>query len=274
MNIYTKYDYRQILCAVVSERKRLDSTVNFQHMATHVRIPKSYLSKVIHGKADLNSDQLFLVCKFLDFNDQESAYMQLLLEYARTGITARKENLLIEIRQIQTRQLDTKEHIKAVAIGTLSDELTAYYLDPLIQLTHICLSIPRYQKDQNLLAHDLRVPVSKLLTAINKLEQMRVISRTKDGIRLDLENIHLPKNSPVYKSWRNQLKLKAMSRVDSIPEENVYSFSVVFSSHEEIRKEIHSRFLSFLKGIEELVRSGPQEDAYQMSFELFSWTKD
>jgi hypothetical protein len=47
----------------------------------------------------------------------------------------------------------------------------------------------------------------------------------------------------------------------------------VFSANDEIKKEIQSRFLACLKGIEELVAAGPQEDAYQMSFEIFPWTQ-
>src|SRR5690348_755634 len=137
MNIFSKNDYRKILGAIVPERKRLDSSVNFQKMAAYVRVPKSYLSRVIHGKADLNTDQLFLVCQYLEFNEQESTYMQLLLEYARTGLRTRKEKLQSEIRRMQVQHLDTKEHLKASPVGASNDELAAYYLDPWIQLTHV-----------------------------------------------------------------------------------------------------------------------------------------
>lgn len=226
----------------------------------------------MHGKADLNTDQLFLVSQFLQFNDSEGFYMQLLLEYARTGLKARKETLLREIRQIQTQHLDTKEHLKP-RTGVLNDDAAAYYLDPQIQIIHICLSIPRYQKDLSLLANNLKLPISKLAVAINKLEQMHLIARTKDGVKLLVENIHLPKHSPIYKSWRNQLKLMSIGRIDSIADDHAYSFSVAFSASEDIRTEIQSRFLAYLKSIEDLVSGGPQEEAYQMSFELFSWTK-
>jgi len=102
---------------------------------------------------------------------------------------------------------------------------------------------------------------------------MRLITRGKDGIKLLVENIHLPKQSPVYRSWRNQLKLLAINKIDTLADDQAYSFSVVFSANDDIRKEIHSRFLAYLKGVEELVGDAPQEHAYQMSFELFPWTQ-
>ena len=62
-------------------------------------------------------------------------------------------------------------------------------------------------------------------------------------------------------------------RIDAIAEDQAYSFAVMFSADEDARREIQSRFLAFLKSVEELVGGARQEDAYQMSFELFPWTK-
>ncbi len=273
MNIFIKKDYRQIIEAVVNDRKRLDTSINFQQMANYVRIPKSYLSRVVHGKADLSTDQLFLVCQYLAFSERECEYMQYLLEYARSGIKARKEKLLREIHVIQAQNFDTEAHINAPATELTSDEVTSYYLDPLIQLTHICLAIPRYQENQMLLAIDLKVPPVKLLSAINHLERMRLIEVTNGKIKLLVENMHLPKSAPVYRSWRNQIKLQAINRMDAIADDQAYSFAVVFSANEEARREIQSQFLTLLRRIEKLVGTAVPEEAYQMSFELFPWTR-
>lgn len=84
--------------------------------------------------------------------------------------------------------------------------------------------------------------------------------------------MHLPKQSPIYRSWRNQLKLAAINKMDTVADEQAYSFAVIFSANDDIRKEIPSRFLKCLKGIEELVAADPPDDTYQMSFDLFPWT--
>jgi uncharacterized protein (TIGR02147 family) len=272
LNIFTTYDYRKILDSVISERKNLDSSINFQQMAAFIRVPKSYISRVIHGKANLNSDQMFLVCQFLGFSDPQSGYMQLILEYARAGLKTRKDKILIEIRKVQGQHLDTKEHLKATQVRTQADSLTSYYLDPMIQITHICLSIPRYQKDLNLLAQDLKISRTRLLDIVNKLEQLQLITRDKHDVKLLVENMHLPKQSEVYRPWRNQLKLMTMQKINAMDDEKAYSFSVVFSANEDIKKEIQAKFFAYLKEIEALVSNGPQEHAYQLSFDLFPWT--
>ena len=93
MNIYASDDYREILKTVIAEYRLLDDKVNFQNMASHIRIPKSYLSRVVHGKADLSGDQLYLACEFLNFSDKERSYLFLLLEYARAGLKRRKSQI-------------------------------------------------------------------------------------------------------------------------------------------------------------------------------------
>jgi uncharacterized protein (TIGR02147 family) len=273
MNIYRKTDYRLILKEVIAERKKLDSTINFQKMASQIRVPKSYLSRVLGGHAELNNDQIFMVCEFLEFNDHELTYMNLLVDYARSAINSRKIKLLGQIREIQALKLDSKSSLSASEMKIDHEDIEEYYLNPLIQLIHVCLAIPRYQKDQILLATDLRVSISKVITALSKLERMGLVKKIKGELKIQNENLHLAKSSRLFKPWRNQLKLMSINRIEAIPDDQSYSFSVIFSGTEDLKKEIQSRFLEFLKGIEGLTKVSPQEEVYQMGFELFPWTK-
>ena len=50
-----------------------------------------------------------------------------------------------------------------------------------------------------------------------------------------------------------------------------YSFSVVFSATESVRREIQSRFLSLVKDIEASVSHSKRSKTYQMSFDLMTW---
>ncbi len=52
MNVYKELSYRAVIREAVAERKKLDQAVTFQSLATHARIPKSYLSKVLGGASE------------------------------------------------------------------------------------------------------------------------------------------------------------------------------------------------------------------------------
>ena len=65
----------------------------FQSLAHAARIQKSYLSKVVTGRADLTTDQLYLICRHLDLDPEAARYLELLLERERSGVAERREEL-------------------------------------------------------------------------------------------------------------------------------------------------------------------------------------
>ncbi|MBF0298773.1 MAG: hypothetical protein HQK51_08640 [Oligoflexia bacterium] len=64
MSIYNEIDYRKIFKGLILQRKKKDSTINFQNMATYMRIQKPYLSKIINGFAHMNADHISRMCLF------------------------------------------------------------------------------------------------------------------------------------------------------------------------------------------------------------------
>lgn len=273
MNIFLESSYQSILRKVVEERKNSDSKFNFQAIAEATRIPKSYLSKVTTGKAHFSGDQLYSVCAFLGFSEMQMHYTSLLLELERSTLKARKQLIQRDLTAIKDQALDSREHIKARS-GNLSDqELSEYYMDPMNQIVHICLSIPRYQSDPLKLSIDLGIPMTEMRTIIDKLEAFGVIERKNREIRTVVKSIHLPRTSSVFRSWRTQQKLLCTERLNRFPQSDDYSFSVTFSASEKVRDKIRVDFLELLKRSEGLVQESKQEDVYQMNFDLFSWNK-
>lgn len=272
MNIFLETSYHQVLRQVVEERKAIDQKFNFQAIAEATRIPKSYLSKVAHEKAHFSPDQMYLVTEFLGMTELQARYMALLLEHARSGVKARREALEKELQAIRERALDSREHLQAKPESLSDQALKDYYLDPLHQVVHICLSIPRYQTDAARLAADLGISVQDLRVTIERLEGLGVIEHANGRYKTLVKGVHLPRTSPAYKPWRNQLKLLCLERLNHKSKAGDYSFSVCFSATDKVRDKIKADFLELLKKAEVSVRDARQDGAYQMSFELFAWT--
>jgi hypothetical protein len=197
----------------------------------------------------------------------------LLLELERCSQKKRQDILSRDVSAIRDKALDSTEHIKAKSDKLSDQSLRDYYIDPLHQIVHICLSIPRYQKEPQYLAADLRLSLTELRVIIERLEALNVIEHSNGKIKTILKSIHLPKSSPAYKPWRNQLKLLCMDRLNRDASSEDYSFSVTFSATAKTRNKIKSKFLDLLKQVEETVQNSDQEESYQMSFDLFSWTE-
>ncbi|NDC39730.1 MAG: hypothetical protein EBZ48_17105, partial [Proteobacteria bacterium] len=113
MNVFHEKSYRSAIEKLVVSRKHLDSRMRFSLLADHMRVQKSYLSKVLGGKAHLNADQLHLACQYLGLNEEESRYLQMTLEHERSVLTERKLELEREMEKARGSQLESEKHLKA-----------------------------------------------------------------------------------------------------------------------------------------------------------------
>ena len=271
MNIFLKTNYQVILREVVAERKELDSRFNFQAMAVATRIPKSYLSKVKSGDAHLNGDQMFLVCKYLGFDATQTRYMMLLLEHARSGLQQRRDEIAREIQQMQGTAMETKAHLQSNPATFSEQTLNEYYLDPLNQLVHMALLLPAFKGYPAQLAAALDISNEELMQILQKLENLGIIEKHRQKIRVNIEYLHLPRHASVYKVWRNAMRLHCLQHLNRERRARDYSFSATFSGSWEVKNLVQAEFLSLVKKLEKLSSDCPQEDIFQINFDLFSW---
>ncbi len=142
-----------------------------------------------------------------------------------------------------------------------------------VQIVHIGLSIPRYAADIQLLAADLYAPESEISEAV-KLLLKRDIVREVKGKRFEVvvRQIHLSKDSPVFKAWQTQLRLMSLQRLQSSPQSTDYSFNVVFSADESTRKKLQAEILALLKKEEEQVQGAVEKEIFFLGLGYFQWT--
>ncbi len=235
---------------------------------------------MIKGTAQLSLDQIFLICQLLKLKSEEQEYLELLLEFDRTGVAERKKTLLEKIRSISEKHMDTGAHLRAKKIEVTtkdadgSNSLADYYLDPLIQIVHVAISIDFFSKNPAALIQELGIHSSQLYSAIAALERMGLAYRENSRLLPREPSLHLSKSSSLFRAWRNQLKLLSMQRINQLPDKEIYSFSTVFSATPETRKIITEKFVEFLKSCESSVANAQAKQVYYMSFDLFSWTTE
>jgi len=274
MNIFSNLSYREIIKKIILERKKIDSSYNFQSLAKAIRVQKTYLSNCLKGKADLNFDQLYKVCEFLKLDSEQSQYLELLLSYERSGLKDRKEKLLSIIKSVQAKYEKTDQYISAKKVTVDTDGIYHYYLDPINQIVHASLAIERYRKNLQLLSKDINIPVFRIMDSIATLEKLGIISKDGKEIKIIQDSLHLPSDSPIYKTWRNELKNLSMQKLRNLKAESSYSFAVVFTATEDTRKFIQEKFFEFLKEIEPVAQKAESENAYYMNFDLFPWMEN
>lgn len=272
MSFFEHTDYREALKELVIERKRLNPKFGIHSLADAARIQRPYMSKVLSGHADLSADQLYLIGESLKIDAERMAFLELLLNYARSAVASRKRELKAKIDEIvsQKRRVQEQLHTKVVTSKSI-DALSSYYLTPWTQIVHIALFIPRYSKDITLLRSLLNISADQMQSILDDLRRMNLLSYANGVWQAHDGNLHLSRTSPLFHAWKMQAQLAGLQRQSSLNESNSTSVTFVFAATEETRKSIQKKFLSFLKEFEAEVTASESRNVYQLSFDLFPW---
>jgi len=176
MNIYRYLDYREIIEKVIEFRKKIDPKVNHSRLAEALRVQKTYVSRVVRKSAHFSSDQLYLTCKYLGFNEADTHYLFLLLEFERTALADRRKELSAQIRHIQSERTQIQKHLRTKVIEPQSNEkYLEYYLDPRTALVHTFFNIPECCRDPQKIRRALLIPEKQFEILVKLLERLEIV---------------------------------------------------------------------------------------------------
>lgn len=273
MSIYSYLSYKKAIKEELFKKKIRYPDLTFEKMASHCRIQKTYLSKVLNREGDLNQDQLYMSCDYLKLKKPEQDFVFLLHAHNTSIHVSRKKEILSEIENIQKKQMKSEAHIETKANSINFVDYQKYYLDPYLQIIHMFLTISKFQNESALIAKSLtELSKETIDEKIKQLEEMQLIVWNNNKWKAIESNLHLTSDAPIYKVYRKLLRMKSLEKLDSSNLQDNYSFSVIFSTNEKVRSEIQKRFLEFLKEIQKIVQSEKESDVYQLNFDLFAWS--
>lgn len=276
MNLYTERNLRRIIVGLVEERKEKGEKITFERLAQAAGVQKAHVTNVLKGRAHFQADQLYLIADALGLGSEERHYLLLLLEHERSVVKKRREELEGRISRIQEKHLKTQAHIQASTdqAKSVQESFPEYYLEPFHQILHVVLSIERFRKKPEEIAAVLGLPRARVKELLANLVRGGLIEKGKDGYQVLRRNFHLPRDTPIYAAWRQQLLAYGTHRSRMLPGDQQYGFSVVFSADEKARKQIQAKALEFIKSLEPLVGKAPAERVYQMNLDLLPWTEE
>lgn len=278
MNIFLSQDYREIIKRRLEDKKKLDKSISYRTMAEHMLIQKPYLSRVLNGYADFNTDQLYMACQYLQMNEEEYHYMGLLLEYDRSGHAKRKEELLRQIKNIQFLQNDTGQKVKGAHQMSTQEfdasDLVNFFLDPLNYIVHAFLSIPKYRKEPEKIGQALGISQENLSRVLIELEKLKLIEAKEGAIKVLVPTVHLPRDSRIVVPHQKLMTQISAHHKGDIPFSDKKAFYITFASNAATKAKIESEFNSFIERVGEIVTKDKKTktDCYQLNFDFFPWS--
>jgi len=273
VDIYNYSDYKTFLREALREKKQqVSASFTYDRMAKACGIQKTYLSRVLNSDdSHLSEDQLYLAASYLGISREEHHYLDLLRAYQKSQSAKYRASLEKEIELLRQANDRTDSHLKAEKIPVLGD-YSPYYLDPNVMLVHIFLAVERFRKNLKLLARQLDLSEEYFSEILTKLEQMKLITLSDAGYVLLKDSTHLPIDSPLYGPYRFMQRIKSLEKIQRLPKGRTYNFTAVFSADEQVRKKIQTKFLEMLEYIEKIATNAPDQEVYQINFDLFDWS--
>jgi len=269
MSFFEINSYRKAIKFLLEQRKSLGSKLSFSDMASHMGIQKTYLSKVMHGQAELNLDQVFGASSYLNCSSEQSQYLRLLCDWERSSHKQRKDLLWQEILELRSKVLETSNYLETARTVDAAG-YREYYANPYLQLIHNLLSIDKYCNDFKRISDVLDISMERLQQYLRRLEDIGLIEPKSGRYEVLVKDLHLGADSdmtPVNHSLMRQLSASQVLRSD----DPGLRLSVTFTADDATRKEIHMALLKTLEGLEKKVKSAPSEGLYQLNLDLFTW---
>lgn len=273
-SIFAAEDYRKALRDELMARKAaLPRRYSFQKLADACKVQKTYLSTALGTKGHLSRDQLYRAAMFVGLTSAETEFLELLYEWQRSDCAARRKTLGERIEQARRAARRTERRLRAEVVDSGEAELGAYYLDPVVQVIHLFLTVPFFAGDLRAIAGALQVSENRVHQAVETLLRLKLAAVDGSIFRSLRDAMHLPASSPLYAAHRKLLRLAALERQERLAPQEGYGFSVVFSSNEAVRAELQDRILAFISNAQTTVEAGDCREVYQMNFDLFPWSR-
>ncbi len=272
--LFDHSDYRAALRAeLLAKKAALPNRYSFQRLADACKVQKTYLSTALAGKGHLSRDQLFLAAEFLGLAGAALDYLELLYEFQRSSSTARRRRLETQLDRLRRAARRTEHHVDADIINADTADLSAYYLDPIVPIVHMFVTIPRFAADSRSIAAALRMGEERINRALEILLRLKIAAFENGAFRSRRDSLHLPESSPVYASHRTLLRMAALDRQQQLGPDDSYGFSAIFSSNEAVRNNLRKKILALINHAQTAVAKGDEEEIYQLNIDLFAWSR-
>lgn len=274
MNIFSSTDHREILNAVIEDRKKAGDALSFSTLAKSVGLQKSYVSKVMAGEACWGADQVFALTSFLNLGADEAEYFTLLVEIERSGLEARRKFLQTKIKNLRRRNLRSQNVLKSEKIDRQDSIMAEYFADPYHSLVHVYLNLPKYQKNMERLGKTLGITRGHLEAILGRLEKLALIKyeRSNDQVRILKSFVHTPTNNELVHAHQMMYRALSLDRLARCSPDRKNTYSAVFAGDVSFQESLWAGFLEYLKKVEEAaIGTAQANEVFYLQFDLFPW---
>ena len=205
MSPYVHEDYRDILRAFFSTKKARSGIKS--RFSEALSIKTSYLSQVLSDSAHLTPEQIFLACRYFDWDENETEYMLLCAQKDKCKDKGLKSFYLSQLRKLKSQATPSRNEI--FQSGEASSQ--AYYRSWLIPAVHqwVITRGPVEQEEIHVAFEEARPLIGEALNTLFELGLLQLQQGIITATKIDVE---YPDNSTLVKRYLKDCRRFALSK--------------------------------------------------------------
>ena len=227
----------------------------------------TYVSQIIHGRANLSLEQAQTLNDFFSHSKEEALFFLLLVQKDRAGtraLVAHFQELIDEMlrkRLVLTKRLGPKEVLSDVHQAT-------YYSSWIYAAVHIALTIPEL-RTREALAHYFVVPVRRITEALDFLTNAGLVQESKKGFEVTQAQIRLGNDSKNILKHHTNWRLQATESLDREQLSDLHYSGVVSLSTEDVIK-VKNIFMDSIKNSQAVIKDSREQELCAVVIDFFS----
>lgn len=238
-------------------------------LAHAINCQSAYITRVFKGDADFSLEQADFVNEYLGHNTNESHYLMLLVQRARSGTNSLRSYFEQQISRCREEALSAQRSQGTKRIQSTHHKVQ-YYSDWLYSAVHVALSIPELKSKKNISKY-FALSETKVANLLDFLIESGLVEKTPQGLyQMTNQSIHVAKIDPMVINHHRNWRLKSMAKMTTADDRDLFFTGVSTISRSDFLK-IKGILSSAIKQSRRVVQPSKGEQLCCYNIDLFSF---
>lgn len=237
-------------------------------LANFLSVNSVNVSQIFKGERDLHPEQACELCEYFGFTDLESQYFMALVEYERAGTQKLKKVLKKRIEDLRAKAQDLKHRLKQ-DVQMTEEAKAIFYSGWYYSGIRLLTSLKGFRTPDEIAAY-YAMPVAQVTRVLEFLTSAGLCLEEKGSYKMGPSSTHLGSNHPLVPKHHLNWRVKAISKLEKISEEELFLTLPASLSHQAM-KEIRKELVAAIERIIAKIDSGPEERMACLNIDFFGF---
>jgi len=263
------YEYNDYKIWVHDRLKSLpkEGRGQLKRIAEHLNTSPTIVTQVFNGDRELTPEQALSLADYFTLNKNESRFLILLVNYARTSSHRYKLSLKEEIEEARLRAREISHRVRqnfALTQEAKSILYSNWYYLAIWSLT----AVPGFDHLEAIASH-LKISKKKTREALEYLIKFSLVLEDEQGrLKVGPTLLHLESSSPQIPRHHQNWRLQAFNRYENPSPESIHYTAPVTLSVEDVNR-VRENTLKFISDNVNIIKESSSEKLYCLCIDWF-----